>query len=91
MAMSFFILGAGASRKPAGHSGRLLEVAESLLKTNKVEAKRKPSIAYIQAIGALQAVHSKAQLDLTNIETIFNAFETARISKKYPLLDGHDV
>jgi len=58
MANVVFILGAGASRQAGGPlMGDFLEVAESLLKTNKVGSNAKAFECVFQAIGALQAVH----------------------------------
>lgn len=48
-----------------------LDVASHLLHSGKVNDKKAVFEKVFQAIGAMQAVHSKAQLDLTNIESIF--------------------
>jgi len=43
------------------------------------------------AIGALQRVHSKAQLDLNNIESIFTALELGKIIKRVPGIEPQDI
>lgn len=80
-----FILGAGAS-KQAGTPlmGDFLDVAADLLRSNRAEAKAVHFERVFKAIGGLQAVHSKAQLDLNNIESIFTALELGRIIQRVP-------
>jgi hypothetical protein len=80
-----FILGAGASRQcgaPLMHD--FLDIASDLLRANAVQEKRAAFEQVFSAIGALQAVHSKAQLDLNNIESIFTVLELGRIIQKVP-------
>lgn len=85
MANVVIILGAGASREAGGPlMGDFLDIADSLWKTNSVGDKAEFFARVFAAIGALQIVHSKAQLDLSNIESVFNALEMARILKKFP-------
>lgn len=85
MANVVFILGAGASREAGGPlMADFLDVAENLWKTNAVREYSKYFERVFAAIAALQSVHSKAQLDLGNIETVFNTLEMARILKKFP-------
>ena len=61
-----------------------LDVASDLLRANAVQEKRTEFESVFAAIGALQTVHSKAQLDLNNIESIFTVLELARIIRKIP-------
>ena len=85
MANVVFILGAGASRKAGGPlMSDFLDVADGLWRTNSVGDKAASFKQVFAAIGAMQSVQSKAQLDLTNIESVFNALEMARILKKFP-------
>ena len=80
-----FILGAGASKRAgAPLMGNFLDVASDLLRLNKVDAKREQFERIFKVIGGLQAVHSKSQLDLTNIESIFTALELGKIIQKVP-------
>ena len=80
-----FILGAGASRDcGAPLMNDFLDTASRLLSTSEVENKRTDFERVFRAISSLQAVHSKAQLDLNNIESIFTALEIANILGKLP-------
>jgi hypothetical protein len=80
-----FILGAGCS-KLAGAPliAEFLDTASRLHTTGQVGHKNDHFQRVFKAIGLLQAVHSKAQLDLYNIESVFNAFEIANTIKKLP-------
>ncbi|OGA51896.1 MAG: hypothetical protein A3G24_13120 [Betaproteobacteria bacterium RIFCSPLOWO2_12_FULL_62_13] len=85
MADVVFILGAGASRQGgAPLMSDFLDVADNLWRTNQVREKADFFKSVFEAIGRMQAVHSKAQLDLKNIESVFNAFVMARILNKFP-------
>lgn len=85
MAEVVFILGAGASRQGgAPLMADFLDVADGLWRTNRVSHKEEFFKDVFAAIGRMQAVHSKAQLDLNNIESVFNAFVMARILNKFP-------
>lgn len=64
-----------------------LDVASDLLRSNAVQEKRSEFEQVFSAIGALQAVHSKAQLDLNNIESIFTVLELGKIIQKIPGLN----
>ncbi len=80
-----FILGAGASKIcGAPLMGDFLDVARHLLSTQSVPDKKEHYERVFRAIGALQVVHSKAQLDLTNIESIFTALEISNVLGKLP-------
>jgi hypothetical protein len=80
-----FILGAGASRQcGAPLMFDFLDVASNLLRSNEVQEKRTEFERVFVAIGALQVVHSKAQLDLNNIESIFTVLELGRIIQRVP-------
>jgi len=80
-----FILGAGCSN-PAGAPliNEFLDTAHRLHTMGEVTAQSEHFERVFRAIGSLQLVHSKAQLDLNNIETIFNAFEIANTIRKLP-------
>src|SRR5258708_371860 len=85
MANVVFILGAGASRQGgAPLMADFLDVAHGLWKSNAVQHKAQHFKMVFDAIGRLQAVHSKAQLDLNNIESVFNTLVMARILGKFP-------
>lgn len=87
-----FILGAGASRQcGAPLMADFLDVASDLLRANAVQEKRAEFEKVFAAIGALQAVHSKAQLDLNNIESIFTVLELGRIIQRVPSLSAEEI
>ena len=80
-----FILGAGASKQAgAPLMATFLDVAADLLRSDQVGNTRPHFERVFAAIGGLQAVHSKAQLDLNNIESIFTALELGRIIQRVP-------
>jgi hypothetical protein len=85
MSSVVFILGAGASKQAgAPLMANFLDVATDLLKTNRVGESRERFDRVFSAIGELQAVHSKAHLDLNNIESIFTALELGRVIRRVP-------
>lgn len=87
-----FILGAGASHEcGAPLMGNFLDVASDLLRGKKVPEKSIEFERVFSAIGSLQAVHSKAQLDLNNIESIFTVLELGRIIQRVPGLSNEDI
>lgn len=87
-----FILGAGASKQcGAPLMANFLDVASDLLRSKLVENKRREFERVFSAIGSLQLVHSKAQLDLNNIESIFTVLELGRVIKRVPGLKLEEV
>ncbi|MDO8436790.1 MAG: hypothetical protein Q7S69_01290 [Nitrosomonadaceae bacterium] len=68
-----------------------LDVASNLLQSNAVKEKRAEFDRVFSAIGLLQAVHSKAQLDLNNIESIFTVFELGRVIQRIPGLKPEEI
>lgn len=80
-----FVLGAGCSKEcGAPLMADFLDVASYLHSTGEVRDKAAHFEQVFKAIGKLQAVHSKSQLDLNNIESVFNAFEIANTIGKLP-------
>ncbi len=79
MAKTVFILGAGASR----HAGaplmnEFLERAWGLPATSNLGAEAPRHFALVRkGINALQLAHSKGDLDIWNLEAVFDAFEMA--------------
>jgi len=79
MARTVFILGAGASK----HAGaplmnQFLEKAWDLLETDKLAAADRCDFALVRkGVNALQIAHSKGDLDIWNLEAVFDAFEMA--------------
>lgn len=80
-----FVLGAGCSKEcGAPLMADFLDVASYLHSTGEVKDKASHFEKVFKAIGALQLVHSKSQLDLNNIESVFTAFEIANTIGKLP-------
>jgi hypothetical protein len=87
-----FILGAGCSKQcGAPLVIDFLDIARDLYLTNKVGEKAPYFEKVFKAIGALQSVYSKSQLDLINIESVFNALEVARILNKFPDFEPNEI
>lgn len=87
-----FILGAGASKDcGAPLMNDFLDTASRLLGTNQVSGKNEDFKRVFRAIASLQAVHSKSQLDLNNIESIFTALEIANALGKLPGFDKEEI
>lgn len=85
MSQVVFILGAGASRDcGAPLMYDFLDTASKLLSVGEVNNKKDHFERVFKAVSSLQAVHSKSQLDLNNIESIFTALEIANVLKKLP-------
>lgn len=85
MSQVVFILGAGASRDcGAPLMYDFLDTASRLLSIGEVNHKAEHFDRVFKAISSLQAVHSKSQLDLNNIESIFTALEIANVLGKLP-------
>jgi hypothetical protein len=92
MSSVVFILGAGASKQAgAPLMADFLDVATDLLRTNRVSEAKVHFERVFSAVGGLQAVHSKAQLDLNNIESIFTALELGRVIKRVPGIPPEDI
>jgi hypothetical protein len=78
-----FILGAGASvHCGAPLMGDFLDVANDLFWRGRVSKQKESFECIFDVIGKMQAVHSKAQLDLKNIEAIFTALELGKVIKR---------
>jgi len=80
-----FVLGAGASV----HCGTplmkdFLDVARDLARSGEVKEAENSFGNVLDAVGKLFAVHSKANLDLNNIESVYTAFEMGRLLGKLP-------
>ncbi|MFD3001949.1 hypothetical protein ACFS7Z_16370 [Pontibacter toksunensis] len=71
-----YILGAGASfESGAPLMNNFLDVAEDLLRQGVFKEDQEKIELVFDLISELQIVHSKAQLDLNNIESLFGAIE----------------
>lgn len=79
-----FIIGAGASvHAGAPVMANFLDVARSLDLSRRGDADADFTRVF-SAISKLQIVHSKAQLDLVNLESVFGAFEMAKLLNTFP-------
>jgi hypothetical protein len=88
MSKTVFILGAGASKEAgAPLMAEFLDVAHNLWKTGKARSADKDFSDVFSAISALQNVHSKSQLDIFNVESVFATFEMAKTLNKFPRID----
>ena len=98
MSETVFILGAGASKEAgAPLMPEFIDSAKDLLKRNLVGNAEKSFKMVFDAIGDLQKVHSKSQMDINNVKSVFTAFEMAdtlhlldnyRDKEKYLLIDA---
>ena len=94
MAQTVFILGAGASKQGgAPLMSEFLDAADRALKAGRVATADKEHFERVlRAVGKLQQVHSKhGALDLVNMESVFGAFEMARILGTLPGLDANEI
>jgi hypothetical protein len=84
MSTDVFILGAGASQQ-AGAPLMLefLDTAHNLWKLKRVPDVEPSFDSVFQGISSLQSVHSKSQLDIQNLESVFAAFEMANTIGKF--------
>src|SRR5256885_208818 len=84
MGRTVFILGAGASvRAGCPVMSNFLDVADGLRHSTKIGEPYDSAFETVfKARAQLQSVHSKARLDVHNIEAVFGAFEIARRFRK---------
>jgi hypothetical protein len=79
-----FILGAGASKLAgAPLMNDFLDRAEYLWRAGQIREGGGSFERVFQAISELQQVHSKSQLDIQNVESVFAAFEMAKTINKF--------
>ena len=93
MAKHVLIFGAGAS-VPYGAPtmANFLDTAEDLLRRNALNEKERKSFENVfRARALLQAVHSKSEFDLVNLESVFTAFELAKTIRRLPGLGPEAV
>src|SRR3990172_7862318 len=92
MANTVFILGAGASHD-AGvpMMNEFLDVSRELLTNGSVGEFKDDYETVFKGISKLQLVHSKSQLDIQNVETVFSAFEMAKTLGKFADYSVDDI
>jgi len=89
VAETVFILGAGASRHAgAPLTADFLDKADAIHKKLPSGPDRDAFGKVFEARSKLQLVHSKAQLNLDNIESVFAAFEMGRVADRLPGIGG---
>src|SRR3989442_5307164 len=92
MARTVFVLGAGASREGgAPLMNDFLDVAEELFHQKRVGNAAEHFELVLRARDSLQAVHSKAILNVRNLESVFGAFEMGRMLRRCGSLDVKDI
>lgn len=92
MSKVVIILGAGASKQSgAPVMAEFLDVASDLLVSGKANGAEDHFKRVFTARSCLQQVHSKAQLDLNNVESIFTVLELGRILEKVPGLKRNEI
>ena len=83
MSRTVFILGAGASKEAGGPlMAEFLDAAETIGRTKDGGISNKDFDLVFRGRASLQAVHSKSNLDLDNIESVLAAFEMAALFKR---------
>jgi hypothetical protein len=68
-----------------------LDVAEHLFATGRAGNRDASFRRVFEAISALQVVHSKSELDLVNLESVFTTFEMAKTLGSFPGKDAWDI
>ncbi len=93
MSRFVFVLGAGASADAGGPlASNFMEKARQFLRSGRLQGKDKEAFDLVfKAREALKAVHSKANLDLGNLEVLFNAFEMAALFNRLGSLAEEEV
>ena len=87
-----FILGAGASKAAGGPLMKeFIGVAEELRNSKEIGNYKDDFDRVFNAISELQSVHSKAYLNIGNIESIFAAFEMGSLIKKLPNISESEI
>jgi len=93
MAKTVFILGAGASAK-AGVPlmNNFLDKARTLWKEGKINKEDEEHFKNVfRGISSLQRIHSKSQLDINNLESVFATFEMANRLNKMPGFEKEEI
>src|SRR6202162_1492931 len=86
-----FILGAGASvHAKVPVMAKFLDRARELYGANMDLPWKGHFEKVLKILSALQSVHSKAELDLNNLEAVFTTFELGQTIRKLPGVDDLD-
>lgn len=93
MPKTVFILGAGASAK-AGVPlmNNFLDEARALWQRGEIGEEDKEHFETVfRGISSLQQIHSKSQLDINNLESVFATFEMAKLLNKMPGFEEGEI
>ena len=92
MSKNVFVLGAGASAA-AGVPlmGQFLDRAHDLLQASETDGAKADFERLFEAINVLPQVHSKATLDIDNVESVFSALEMAAIIGVFGDYDAEEI
>jgi hypothetical protein len=83
-----FILGAGASvHAKVPVMAKFLDRARELYGPNMEPPWKEHFERVLKILSVLQSVHSKAELDLNNLEAVFTTFELGQTIRKLPGVD----
>jgi hypothetical protein len=92
MSKTVFILGAGASlHANAPLMNSFLDVAEGLMVRREVDESAEDFKRVFDALASLSHAHSKATLDVINIESVFAAFEMAQLLGRIGTINVPDI
>lgn len=93
MSRFVFVLGAGASYAAGGPlSVDFMDKARQLLRSKSLQGADLDAFQLVfRAREALKAAHSKATLDLANLEALFNAFEMAVLFNRLGTLSETEI
>ena len=92
MAKNVIILGAGASAGfGAPVMGNFLDKARKLYADNKITHHKECFGRVFEAISKLQVVHSKSELNLNNLESVFTSFELAKTLNRFPGVEPEKI
>jgi NAD-dependent SIR2 family protein deacetylase len=97
MSRTVFILGAGASVEAgapvmANFLDRADESRHTIPGTKPLDKIQQDNFDLVfRGLAALRAAHSKAELDVDNLESVFGAFEMARLAGRLPGLSVEEV
>ncbi len=95
MSRTVFVVGAGASAESgAPVMATFLDFAYKLRRDANAKLAKREQDSFdlvFRGISALQVAHSKSELDLLNLETVFGAFEMGRLAGRLPPLTLDEV
>jgi hypothetical protein len=92
MSQNIFILGAGASKEASAPvMADFLDKAREIYSNGEIEEFKEVFKIVFKAISELQPIHSKSELDIYNIESVFAAFEMGKLINKLPGISNRKI